>query len=56
MSTLKVSLFELAAAFLNLYYAHHYWLKKQTREMILLDDEVVDGLRAGEDLSDGGVA
>lgn len=52
MPTPKVSFSDLAEAFQNSSYQHHYWLDKQTGKVILIDDEIADVLRAGEDLSE----
>lgn len=48
----KVSFSDLEDAFQNSSYEHQYWLDKQTGRVILIDDEVADVLREGEDLSD----
>lgn len=52
MSTPKVSFSDLEIAFHDSSYEHHYWLDKRTGKVILIDDEVADLLREGEDLSD----
>ncbi|MEP7336628.1 MAG: UPF0158 family protein [Acidobacteriota bacterium] len=52
MSTPKISFSDLEDAFQNSSYEHHYWLDKQTGRVILIDDEIADVLREGEDLSD----
>lgn len=52
MSTPKVSFSDLEESFHNSSYQHHYWLDKRTGKVILIDDEVADLLREGEDLSD----
>jgi len=52
MSRLKVPFSDLEDAFQNSSYEHSYWLDKQTGRVILIDDEIADLLREGEDLSD----
>lgn len=52
MSTPKVSCSDLAEAFQNSSYEHHYLLDKQMGKVILIDDEIADVLREGEDLSE----
>jgi Uncharacterised protein family (UPF0158) len=51
MFTPKVSFSELGIAFDNSSYQHHYWLDRRTGRVILIDDEIADVLREGEDLS-----
>lgn len=52
MATPKVSFSDLEDAFQNSSDEHSYWLDKQTGRVILLDSEVSDALREGEDLAD----
>ncbi len=51
MSTPKVLFFDLEIAFHDSSYERHYWLDKQTGNVILIDEEVAEVLREGEDLS-----
>lgn len=52
MSMPKVSFSDLEIAFDNFSYEHSYWLDKQTGAVVLIDGEIADLLREGEDLSD----
>ncbi len=52
MDTPKVSFSDLEDAFQNSSDEHSYWFDRQTGRVILLDDEVADALRDGEELAD----
>lgn len=52
MDTFKIPFSDLEDAFRNSSNEHSYWLDKQTGQVILIDDEVADALREGEDLAD----
>ncbi|MEP7336275.1 MAG: hypothetical protein ABI977_00795, partial [Acidobacteriota bacterium] len=51
MSIPKVSFSDLEEAFQNSSYEHHYWLDKQTGEVLFVDREIAQRLERGEDLS-----
>jgi len=52
MSTPKFTFSDLEDAFQNSSDEHQYWLDKQTSRVILVDEEIADVLREGEDLAD----